>query len=211
MKLLSVNIGTKQTVQIGSRKVYTGIFKESVDGDVAVGPLGLEGDAIVSTKHHGGPDQAVYLYSEEDYEWFRKNHKTFYHPGMFGENFTLDSYGIDPVRIGTQFRFGKVLLEATDPRIPCANFAAKIGDLEWVKKFRKARRPGVYCRVLQSGKVKAGTNFETIPGDDSFPTIVEAFEFYLKDTWDKEGMANLLRAPISLRSRTEFEHLMLER
>ena len=47
----------------------TGIHKQAVD-QIALEGAGITGDAVVNTKHHGGPDQAVYVYSAEDYEWW---------------------------------------------------------------------------------------------------------------------------------------------
>ena len=37
---------------------------------VRVHELGLPGDAIMATEHHGGADQAIYAYSTDDYDWW---------------------------------------------------------------------------------------------------------------------------------------------
>jgi MOSC domain-containing protein YiiM len=66
MNLLSVNIGQERTLQRKDRVEKTGIFKFPADGPVKVTKLGLEGDVIVSKKHHGGPDQAIYVYGGAD-------------------------------------------------------------------------------------------------------------------------------------------------
>ena len=60
MQILSVNIGRPEHVE--GHTALTGICKRPVAGPVAVGPLGVEGDAVMDTKNHGGLDQAVYLY-----------------------------------------------------------------------------------------------------------------------------------------------------
>ena len=70
MKLISINIGQKRTQQ---RKDYieeTGIYKLPVNEPVEIKSLGIERDVICDTKHHGGPDQAVYVYGGADYEWW---------------------------------------------------------------------------------------------------------------------------------------------
>ena len=73
MKLLSINLGRKQEIDTGKPAPEdTGIFKTPVEGPVMVGALGLEGDFIASAKHHGGPDQAVYIYGMGDYDFWRE-------------------------------------------------------------------------------------------------------------------------------------------
>ena len=62
---------------------------------------------------------------------------------MFGENLTLSSFGSGEVRIGDRFRVGQALLEVTSPRIPCATFATRMGESNWIKRFGEARRPGL--------------------------------------------------------------------
>jgi MOSC domain-containing protein YiiM len=44
----------------------TAIDKRPVDRALRVRPLGLHGDVQADRKYHGGADQAVYAYAEED-------------------------------------------------------------------------------------------------------------------------------------------------
>ena len=67
MELLSINLGTRREIETGKpQPEATGIFKTPVDGPVMVGELGLKGDFIASSIHHGGPDQAVYMMDDGD-------------------------------------------------------------------------------------------------------------------------------------------------
>ena len=69
MNLLSINIGSKGSIKTSkSGEQDTGIFKQPVDGPVQVTAEGLAGDYIANQKHHGGPDQAVYIYGSDDYD-----------------------------------------------------------------------------------------------------------------------------------------------
>ncbi len=88
IKVLSVNIGVPQatTAKIG----MTGIFKTPQIGAVNISKHGLFGDAVVDVQHHGGPDQAVYVYCQGDYDWWRENEALNVHPGLFGENLTIE-------------------------------------------------------------------------------------------------------------------------
>ena len=66
MNLISLNLGKEQTLQRKDRVEITGIFKIPTSESIWLSSLGFENDAIVSKKHHGGPDQAVYAYARED-------------------------------------------------------------------------------------------------------------------------------------------------
>src|SRR5690242_21942792 len=89
MNLISVNLGQERLLQHKHRVEQTGIFKFPVEKLVKVTKLGLEEDVIVSKKHHGGPDQAVYAYSGIDYEWWSKELQKEISLGSFGDNLTI--------------------------------------------------------------------------------------------------------------------------
>ena len=207
MNLMSVNRSGPKPIVIGKRTDQTGHFKEPTTEAVFVGELGLEGDVQVSTKHHGGPDQAVYLYSEEDYAWFAREHGIETKPGMFGENLTLSSFGTDTVYVGDRFNLGEVTLEITDPRIPCNTFAARMNDLQFVKKFRQAERPGVYARVVQTGKVQAGDEVTYTRGSSDV-TILESFRLHYKKSPSRSEIERQLSAPITVRARQSYEKML---
>ena len=69
MKVVSVNAGRAELMKIGARTLSTGIRKAPVERGY-VGLLGLAGDVVADVENHGGPDQALYLYSSEDYAWW---------------------------------------------------------------------------------------------------------------------------------------------
>jgi MOSC domain-containing protein YiiM len=71
-QLISVNIGDAALVQLGSRVVTSGIGKRPV-ARATVNELGLVGDVVADQKHHGGRDQAVYLYAATDLAWWEEH------------------------------------------------------------------------------------------------------------------------------------------
>lgn len=179
MRLLSVNIAQPRRHQVVGKPETTGIYKVTQPGAVHVGRLGLLHDHIADVKHHGGPDQAVYLYSAQDYGWWAGQLRRTLEPGTLGENLTLSSFGSDAVRVGDRYRVGEVVLEVTSPRIPCATLSTRMGDPQFVKRFRQARRPGFYARVLVEGQVRAGDGVKRRPAQTETPTILDLFErFY---------------------------------
>lgn len=213
MRLLSVNIGSARAVQVGPRTVSTGIYKTPVTHPLRVGKRGLETDTVSDQKHHGGPDQAVYVYSADDYAWWAL-HLQLGHPlepGTFGENLTFSTFGPEPVRIGERFRVGTVLLEVSEPRIPCGVFAARMGDPGWVKKFQQAARPGFYARVLEEGVVRAGERLERIPTQADHPTLQDVFALWYESQPDPTQLRWVLQAPLAIRARREYEERLKAR
>lgn len=134
----------------------TAIDKRAVAGQVRLRTYGVFGDVQADTQHHGGPDQAVYAYSQEDADFWSAELGRPIQPGLFGENLRTQGVPTTDAVIGTRWRIGKALLEVTSPRVPCATFAERMGEPQWVKRFTQAGRVGTYLRVLEHGKAQAG-------------------------------------------------------
>src|SRR5215207_6899551 len=117
MILASVNLGEKRILQRKEHVETTGIFKIPTDEPVKVTKLGLEGDVIVSKKHHGGPDQAIYVYGEADYDWWAKELGKEILPGTFGENVTISELESAQFNVGDYIHMGDVTLQVSAPRI----------------------------------------------------------------------------------------------
>jgi MOSC domain-containing protein YiiM len=205
MQLISVNIGKRQSIETRRGSEQTGLYKLPVNGPVRVTALGLEGDFIASEKHHGGPDQAVYVYGEADYAWWAAQLGRELAPGTFGENLTISDIESARFSIGDRLVVGAVTLEVTAPRIPCGTFAQRMGDPQFVKRFRDAERPGLYCRVLVEGFAQAGDEVGVEPVRGGNVTLVEIYrDHYAKDS-DEATLRRFLGAPIAVRARKSLE------
>ena len=204
MRIVSVNAGRSELMRIGARTVETGIRKGAVERG-HVGPLGLVGDVVADVQNHGGPDQALYLYSSDDYAFWAGELGGTPEPGTFGENLTLSSFGTEPIRIGDRFRVGAALVEVTAPRIPCSVFATRMGEPDWVQRFADARRPGLYVRVLDPGEVTAGDPVERLAGGNGHPTVVELMDVWYDKEPDPELLERLLASPLAVRARANIE------
>jgi len=205
MKLLSVNLGQERSLQRKDRVEKTGIFKIPTSEPIWLSSLGLQNDVIVSKKHHGGPDQAVYVYGAADYAWWSKELGKEIFPGTFGENLTITGLESAQFNIGDYLHVGVVTLQVTAPRIPCKTFAARMEDPYWVKKFRHAERPGLYCRVLKEGFVMAGNPVEVERYTDETLSIQQMFRDYYDRNKDEETLRRHLNAPIAIRDRVDLE------
>lgn len=205
MKLISVNLGHERILQHRDRVERTGIFKLPTEVPAKVTKLGLEKDVIVSKKHHGGPDQAVYVYGTADYEWWSKELGKELVPGTFGDNLTISELESAQFNIGDYLHIGEVTLQVTAPRIPCNTFAARMDDPLWVKKFRHAERPGLYCRVIDEGFVKIGDDVSTEEYAGETISVLQMYrDYYLRDK-SREILMQQLNAPIAIRARRDLE------
>lgn len=202
MILESVQIGRARPSAVGSLP-ETAIDKRPT-GSATITEAGLTGDTIVDTKNHGGPDQAVYIYTREDFAHWEAELGRPLAAGTFGENLTLAGISSAEVKVGDRFLIGDVVLEASSARIPCAVFQDHIGEAEWIARFRDARRPGVYCRVLGEGTVAAGDEVHHVPGT-SLLTILDTQDIYYDREFPSDRLEAALEAPIGERNRTLIE------
>lgn len=204
MSLVSINVAHPVSVDLGNGPEVTAIAKRRVEGPVAVTRDGVDGDQIADTKHHGGPDQAVYVYTTDDYRHWEGLLDRELVPGMFGENLTLDDFSSQDVFVGDRITVASVVLEATAPRIPCGTFTRWMGESpSFLARFRQEMRPGVYCRVIEEGVVSVGDSVTLLAGERTVP-IPEMVELWGK-TIDPETLDRLLAAPIASRTRADYE------
>lgn len=197
--IVSINTSPVQVVQRDGRSVYTAIQKKPRDGAVAVHPLGLAGDDQADKRYHGGPHQAVYLYSVENYERFRNELANPGLPlGLFGENLTVTELDEDVICVGDRVQVGQAgvgpLLEATSPRMPCSKLAMVMEDLapkggaRFVKHFLETGRLGWYARVLETGTVRAGDELTVVHRDPARVSVRALAWLRSVKKGDVEGM-----------------------
>ena len=167
----------------------TAIDKRGVPGPVTVHPLGLTGDLQASRKHHGGPDKAVYAYSQADADYWSAELGRPITPGLFGENLRIAGIDASNAVIGERWTINKVVLEVTMPRTPCGNFARRLGEPGWVRRFTAANRVGTYLSVVKGGTVAAGDAVAVTRRPEHGVTIAQVFAGL-----DGDAAARLLQA-----------------
>ena len=205
MHLLSVNIGQERSIEKAKASGKTGIYKQPAPGDVTITPDGIPGDFIADIKHHGGPDQALYLYGGADYDWWSRQLGRVVAPGSFGENLTVSDLESARCSIGDRLRIGNVLLEVSAPRMPCVTLARRMGDPQFIQRFRDAERPGLYCRVLQPGTLRAGDEVRLEPVRGAAVGVIEIYRDHYEQGADADALRRFLDAPLAIRTRKALE------
>jgi ferredoxin-NADP reductase/MOSC domain-containing protein YiiM len=156
-RLLSVNVGLPRNVPWQGKTVYTGAWKQPVDGPAMVRRLNIDGDGQGDTAGHGGEQRAVLAYQIQSYDyWQRHFGRDDFSYGMFGENLTIDGLPDDEVCIGDRYRVGDAELEVTQPRVTCYRVGLRVGEPELPALLVSHHRPGFYLRVIREGRVQAG-------------------------------------------------------
>lgn len=177
MRIISTNIGERLKIDYKGKIVETGIFKKQVSEPICLGEEDVVGDAVVDRKYHGGIDQAVYGYAEEHYHFWRKKFPDAdWEYGMFGENLTVSDLEETEIHVGDTYKVGEVIIEVTKPREPCMKLGLRFGTQKILKDFWNSSKSGIYFKVLQTGNVQEGDEFELIKRDTSKPTIAQVYE-----------------------------------
>lgn len=163
VQLLSVNVCLPKSAEIDGHTIWTGIFKQPVDGPVMARFRNLDGDGQGNLSVHGGPDKAVYAYTQENVDFWREHlGRETLRPGLFGENLTVQGLREVDILIGDELEIRSARFLVTQPRIPCSKLSAAVGVPEFHKRFLESGRTGFYLRVLQEGVVKAGDSIRRI-------------------------------------------------
>ncbi len=179
MNLLSVNTGLPREVTWHGKIVTTGIFKQPVNGRVALRKLNLDGDGQADLRVHGGENKAVYCYPVVHYEYWRRELPGRELPmGVFGENFTLDSFLEESVHLGDQFAVGSAEVVVTQPRLPCYKLGLRFESDDMVKRFFVSGRTGFYLAVNREGEVGAGDEVRVINRDPNGVPVSEITRLY---------------------------------
>ena len=127
-----------------------------IQGEVTA--LGIQGDRQRNTKHHGGPDRALCLYSLEHILDLQAEGNPLF-PGAAGENITIHGLDWPALAPGDQIYLGdEVIIELTSHTVPCHNLEPYFQEGKFNRISQKTH-PGwarLYARVLQPGSIQIG-------------------------------------------------------
>ena len=194
--LVSVNVGMPKNVPWHGKNVYTGVFKDPVEGRRRVGKLNVEGDGQGDRAGHGGEQRAVFVYQLGSYRyWERELGRNDFVYGQFGENFTVQGLGDDEVCIGDRFRIGTARFEVTQPRVTCFRVGIRMNDPRVPALLVSHHRPGFYFRVLEEGEVQAGDEIIKLASGPEQMPVAEADALLYLPGHPRQRLLRALRIP----------------
>jgi MOSC domain-containing protein YiiM len=195
MKIVSVNTGLPRDVTWHGRHVTTAIYKEPVEGRVALRTLNLDGDRQADLSVHGGAHKAVYCYPIEHYDyWTRELAGQELSMAMFGENFTTDGLVEDSVHLGDRFSIGSAEVVVTQPRLPCYKLGVRFQSDDMVKRFLASRRTGFYLSLTHEGDVGAGDDITVVARDSNAVPVSDITRLYVARRFSDDDVASVRRA-----------------
>ena len=86
-----------------------------------------------------------------------------------------------------------------------------MSDPQFVRKFRNGERPGVYCRVIETGWIQVGNPVEWIPypaSPEASVSILESFRAFYKRQFTVEELRRFLSVPLHWKDRKHYEELL---
>ncbi|TGE25887.1 MOSC domain-containing protein [Hymenobacter aquaticus] len=160
LPLASVRVGQPETFigagpdSASARPWTSAIHKAEINGPAWLDGLNLAGDAQADLKNHGGPDQALCVYSGAHYPAWTEQLGYPLRPGSFGENLTLaGDFTEQDVCLGDIFQLGEAVVQISQPRSPCYKLGLRWNVPLLPKWLQDSGRTGWYLRVLQPGLV----------------------------------------------------------
>jgi MOSC domain-containing protein YiiM len=176
MKVISLNIAKPTEISWRGKAITTGIYKSSVAGPIFLDKEGLENDAVIDRKYHGGMDQAVYAYGHNHYQFWKERYPLLtFSNGFFGENLTVSNLDETKIQVGDIYELGETIVQVTKPRQPCYKLGIRFNDPAVIKQFWNTSKSGIYFRILQTGKVAIDDEFKLIEKAHNSPSIAEVF------------------------------------
>jgi len=194
MKVTSVNLGEKRSINWRGQEIETGIFKFPVQSSIRLGKEDVDNDNVIERKYHGGIDKACYIYSADHYSYWEKLYPDLdFKPGMFGENITIEGLDEAKIFIGDIFQIGGAKVEVSQPREPCYKLGFRFDTQKVLKQFLNAPYPGVYLRVIEEGNVNVGDKLELIEKGYNFANLAETYRLaFHADNSEQDNLQKIL-------------------
>lgn len=202
-KLISLQVGKvttsgdKNSSDTLTKQYTTGSYKNPVEEKQKVTKLGIIGDEVADTKHHGGIDKAVFANSFLNYpKWIRFLGAESLPFGALAENLTLDSIDESDVCIGDIHKIGSVTLEVSQPRQPCWKISRRWNNKDFMKYIYDSGETGWYYRVLSEGEIEKGDMVELVKKADDPISIAQANSVMRDPSSDTELTQRLLDSEV---------------
>lgn len=210
-RVLSLRVGAaKPILPFRGHMVESGIYKDAVDGRLALTTDGLPGDEQADLTVHGGPDKAVCCYPSEHFPHWRATIHPDIDAGAFGENLTLTGLTEHDAFIGDTYALGTdgAVVQVSQPRGPCYKVGVRWSSKTLVRLMGEDLMAGFYFRVLEPGSVGAGDTL-TLLDRPSDVSVAEVLRVTYRDRHDIAALQHVHAVPtLADQWRAALDHLL---
>ena len=208
MKVISTNIGNPTTIHRNGKEEQTGIFKYPTNETLFLGKTDVLKDTVIDRKHHAGINKACYLFSADQYPYWKKMYPELeWDWGMFGENLTVKGLNEAEIRIGDIFKIGSALVQVSQPREPCYKLGVRFGTQEILRQFIDHGFPGTYVRILEEGEVNTNDELILVERSENTLTVKQFYEL----VFAKEKDLEIVKLAINNPSLPEYKRARLKK
>ncbi len=193
MKIISTNIAKPTTIIWNGKEETTGIYKTPANEPIYLGKTDVKNDEITDRIHHGGFYKACYMFSTEQYPYWKNLYPHLdWSWGMFGENLTVSGFDETQVYLGDIYKVGEALVQISQYREPCYKLGYKFGTQMVIKQFIEHGFGGTYLSILEEGFVRVNDEFVLVKRPEESLTVSQLF--HLVHTKNKDQ--NLLKIAV---------------
>lgn len=190
MRIISTNIGKPTTFMWNGKEETTGIYKKPTGKPVYLTRNDVVNDEISNRLSHGGFYKACYLFSSEQYPYWKELYPHLdWSWGMFGENLTVSEFDERKIFLGEIYKVGEALVQVSQFREPCYKLGYKFGTPLIIKQFIEHGFGGTYLSILEEGYVDINDEFTLVERPESTLTVYDLFNL----VYAKEKDQNLLK------------------
>ncbi|MGZ0017827.1 MOSC domain-containing protein [Yeosuana sp. AK3] len=176
MKIISTNLATSITIVWNGKEETTGIYKNPTNKPIFIGKADVKHDEVTDRIHHGGFYKACYMFSAEQYPYWKNLYPNLnWNWGMFGENLTVSGFDETQVYLGDIYKVGEALVQISQYREPCYKLGIKFGTQMVLKQFIEHGFGGTYLSILEEGYVNVHDEFKLIERPKNRISVADLF------------------------------------
>lgn len=208
MKIISTNIAKPTTFLWNGKEETTGIYKKPVNKPIYLTKNDVINDEISNRLNHGGYYKACYLFSSEQYPYWKNLYPNLdWSWGMFGENLTVSDFDENKVYLGDIYKVGEALVQVSQYRQPCYKLGYKFGTQKMLKQFIQHGFGGTYLSILEEGYVEVNDEFILVERPENSLTVAELFQL----VYAKEKDQDLLKIVVKSKAIPPKKRILLSK
>lgn len=187
MKIISTNIAKPTTFIWNGKEETTGIYKKPTHKPIYLTKNDVLNDEVSNRLNHGGYYKACYIFSSEQYPYWKSLYPTLdWSWGMFGENLTLSGFDERKVFLGDIYKVGEALVQVSQYREPCYKFGHKFGTQKVLKQFITHGFGGTYLSILEEGNVTINDEFTLVERSENSLSVAALFQLVFAKEKDQD-------------------------